>query len=169
LITVDRIFCELERRGAKLASCVDIDVYTLCDTVPFLRWCTDNGLVLHGSPFLFRILEPRRPVDIARPGRCPSAVYLTDDPAPAMYSAIAIGERGGYSVWRDATGSYTTLEFYVRRACNLAEHGYIYLLSRFAAQDRMDGDYLSYRPVVPIVRLLFPRSDFPHLIRVAEP
>jgi hypothetical protein len=146
-----------------------VEVCAVQAPVQLLHWCTEHGFLLHGSPRLLKTLDPRQPRDLSKPEGSRTAVYMSDDPALSMYSAIAVGDRGGYQVYRGRGATYLTLDFYVRYRSNIADHGYIYVISREPHLELVDGDYLSDRPVMPVACLIFRQTDFPYTIRVAQP
>ena len=143
----------------------------------YLYGLIHEGYILHGTTRQIETLVPHTANDASKESGNRHAIYMTDNPAIAMYAALhgGVNEFGwsrhsSVKTIDDTTGRITfhDLVFAAQHPEKLAAYGYVYIFPKDSADEYIQGEYLSYKPLVPeqIIEIL--RSDFNHPISLLD-
>ena len=150
-----------------------VEVFRVPKPNQLLDWAVDNGFILHGTS---RLVDgdfvPNTAADSIKESGNRTAVCLTDMPPFAMFMALV----GGTNVSGTANhGVHTetndygikTLEFAfgISTPDKIMASGYIYLFGPDCADEFINGEYLSYKPVKPVLAVRFDRDQFAYPIQ----
>lgn len=147
--------------------------YELENPPPFLQWATVNGYIFHGTiRKISEALEPKPANDLIKESGNRVAVYMTNNPRLAMFTALTGGKDVGGRrnvCHMKITGDKVTYPgkqiFQVGNPEAIASEGFIYIFDRKTQSDEeIGGELLSYKPIKPLAIIKIHRSHFPHPI-----
>ncbi len=150
---------QLEVSGARSKELNAITYYTMENPETLFDWAVENGYLLHGSPKLFPVIEPRQASDTKRPLGSLNAVYMSKNPLTSMTKTILGNSRSGYRFERDKSGKLIYYNIYIDDLNKLNQEGYMYIVDSKVSDGIADGDHVSYKPVMPLAIVKFSRQN----------
>lgn len=151
----------------------DFVFYKFLHPHELLKNLVNNGYILHGtSREIEGKLVPHQAYDEAKKFGNQKAIYLTSDPLTAIFTALTGGveeidaRRNSIKSKRGKDGNYEYMETYfaVSNPSKVREKGYIYIFNKDVAEENESNEFISKKPIKPIMIIQVERKDFPYEI-----
>lgn len=149
----------------------DVFVYEIKNVESLLNWAVTNDYLLHGSTRLIKeSLKPYQANDKIKESGNRKAVYVTRVPAVAMFCALTGGVDGLERRHRshikidDRVIRYSEMYFGVNDIKEVRNAGYIYILGKWQVDEEINGEFLAYKEIDPMLILKIPRNSFNFII-----
>jgi hypothetical protein len=121
-------------------------------------WAVKNDLLLHGSPNLFKAIEPRLASDMHRPLGSLNAVYLSEFPDVSIAKTLIGESGGGYNFQRTKEGSYIA-DIYITDMSKMSQEGFMYIVDMEDVTQTQDRELVSFSPKTPLAIVRFTKDD----------
>jgi len=165
---------KLNQLGHKVSD-EGFDYYEVDDPEAFLDQVVLSGYLLHGTNLKLSELEPRQANDKYRESGRRIAIYMTNEPPIAMFSALRGAIHRGWSQHgvnreeKDGKMVSKRFNFGAQHPEQLATQGFVYIFAPNQADEHLGGDeYLSYKSQKPLAAVSIKRSDFAYPISNVE-
>jgi len=151
--------------------------YTFPHPQKFFNNLVNYGYLLHGTSREIRgELIPHQAYDEAKKFGNQKAIYLTSDPLTAIFTALTGGvqdigaRRNSIKSRRGKDGNYEYIETYfaVSNPAKIREKGYVYIFNKDVAEASDNNEYISRKPIKPIMIIQVEGKDFPYKIEMID-
>ncbi len=151
----------------------DFVYYIFPNPQKFLSNLVNQGYLLHGtSRKIEEELIPQQEYDEAKKFGNQKAIYLTSDPLVAIFTALTGGvneidaRRNSIRSKRGEDGNYEYIETYfaVSDPVKVSEKGYVYIFNNNVTDANENNEYISRKPIKPLMIIQVERKDFPYKI-----
>lgn len=168
---------KLSEEGAEQKSDNGFKFVEVSNPQSLLEWATVNGYAMHGSTRQIRgELVPQQAHDLVKESGNREAVYMTRNPLLAEFTALTGGknidgrQNRCFLKIKDGKVAYPQKpEFHVGKPEEVEDEGYVYLFDKETQVDEeVGGEFLSYKPVKPLVVVKVRREDFKYPIEKIE-
>jgi hypothetical protein len=133
----------------------------------------NHRYLLHGtSREIEGKLVPHQAYDEVKKFGNQKAIYLTSNPLTAIFTALTGGvedidaRRNSIRSTKGKDGNYEYIETYfaVSDPAKVRKKGYVYIFNEDVAEENENNEYISRKPIKPIMIIQVQRKDFPYKI-----